>query len=249
MSNPVLNNEAAEKFIASSDNLEVMSISGTVLKTLLLLTILFTSSAYTFMMAAGGFVDKAMLFGTVGLVGGFITAMIIIFSKNLKWTAPLSIVYSVLEGFILGAVSAFYAVQYGGTLVANAIFATFITLFVMLFLYSSKIIKCTEKFMGVVIAATFAILVIYLVSILIHFFNPQLSSFLLGSGPVGIGFSVFVCVVAALNFIIDFHVIENAKNMNVTKDFEWYGAFSLMVTIIWLYLEILKLLAKLNSRR
>lgn len=249
MSNPTLNNTAIEKYVQGGEQLEAMSISGTVLKTALLLAVLVFSSTFTFTMVLKGFLDKAMMLGTVGVIGGLITALVIIFSKNIKLTGPLSILYSVFEGLAVGGISAVYVAQYGGGLVANAIVATFAALFAMLFLYSAKIIKCSEKFRSTIIAATFGILVIYLVSFVVSFFNPNAGSMLMGSGPVGIGFSAIVCVIAALNFIIDFSIIENAKNANMSKDFEWYGAFSLMVTLIWLYIEILKLLAKLNSKR
>lgn len=249
MSNPVLNNSTAEKYLQQGENFEAMTISGTVLKTTLLLAILILTSSVTFSLVLKGFIDKAMMLGGVGIFGGLIVAMIIIFSKNTKITAPLSLLYSGLEGLAIGGISALFVAKYGGGIVANAVCATFAVLFSMLFLYAAKIIKCTEKFMGTVIAATFGVLVIYLISFVVSFFNPGAASLLMGNGPFGIGFSVVVCLIAAFNFIIDFHTIENAKNMGLTKDFEWYGAFSLMVTLIWLYIEILKLLAKLNSRR
>lgn len=249
MSNPALGNTSVEKFMQNGEQLEAMSISGAVLKTVLLLAVLVFSSSVTFSLVLKGFLDKAMSLGTVGLIGGLITAFVIIFSKNPKFMAPLSILYSILEGLAIGGISAVFAAQFGAGIVMNAALATFCTLFAMLFLYSAKIIKCSEKFMGTVFVATFGIMIVYLVSMILGFFNPAATSALMGSGAVGIGFSIFVCIIAALNFIIDFSVIENAKNMNASKDFEWYGAFSLMVTIIWLYIEILRLLAKANSRR
>lgn len=249
MSNPALNNSAVEKYIQNGDELETMTIGGTVVKSLFLLAVLVFASMFTFSLVSKGFLDKAMMLGTVGIIGGLITALVIVFSRNLKITAPLSILYSGLEGLAIGGISALFADQYGAGLVLNAVLATFCTLFAMLFLYSAKIIKCTEKFMGTVIAATFGVLIIYLVSFVISLFKPEANSLLLGAGPVGIGFSAIVCIIAALNFIIDFSVIENAKNMNLNKNFEWYGAFSLMVTLIWLYVEMLKLLAKLSDRK
>lgn len=249
MSNPTLNNTAIEKYIQGENQLEAMSISGTVLKTVFLLAVLIFSSAFTFSMVIKGFMDKAMMLGTIGIIGGLITALVMVFSKNLKLTAPLSVLYSAFEGLAIGGLSAIFAAQYGAGIIINAIIATFAALFAMLFLYSAKIIKCTEKFRSTIIAATFGVLIIYLVSFVISFFNPNAASALFGNGAIGIGFSAIVCAIAALNFIIDFSIIEEAKNSNMSKDFEWYGAFSLMVTLIWLYIEILKLLAKLNSKR
>ena len=248
MSNPVLKEKFADKFLRADNELEAMSVSGTALKSLFLLAALALTSFYTFNLAIKG-MDKAAMLSTVGLIGGFIVAMVITFSKNIKLTAPLSILYSLLEGLAIGAISGWYSLAYGNSIVVNAIVASFAALFTVLFLYSARIIKCTEKFTGVLMASMLAILIIYLVSMVISFINPSANSLLFGSGAIGIGFSIFVCVIASLNFIMDFHFIEQARDMGLVKDFEWYGAFSLMVTLIWLYIEILRLLAKLNSRR
>ncbi len=248
MSNPILTNKNIQKYITEEQGFEVMSVSGVALKSVFMLSVLALFACFTYSLVFKGFIDKANMLGTVGLFGGLITAFIIIFSRNFKIMAPLTIVYSAFEGLAIGGLSAFVALQVNSLLVFNAVFATFGTLFAMLFLYSAKIIKCTEKFKGTVIAATFGVLVIYLVSMIMSFFNPQASSLLMGNGAVGIGFSIVVCLIAAFNFIVDFDIIENAKNAGVNKDFEWYGAFSIMVTLIWLYVEIINLLLKLNSR-
>ena len=248
MSNPALNNRVQEKFMQSANSYGAMTISGTVLKTLFLFAILLTSAFYTFSLMLNGFTDKAMMFHTVGLIGGFITAFVIIFSRNEKILAPLTILYSALEGFFIGGISAYFAGRTNLSLVINAVLATFVVLVSMLFLYSAKIIKCTERFKSIVMLSTFSICIIYLVTFIMGFFNPAANSILTGSGSIGILFSIFVCVTAASNLIIDFHIIENAKNLNLSKSFEWYGAFSLMVTLIWLYIEVLRFLSKLSSR-
>lgn len=248
MSNPVLNNRIQERFMQSADSYGAMTISGTVLKTLFLFAILLTSAFYTFSLMLNGFMDKALMLGTVGAIGGLITAFVIIFSRNEKILAPLAILYSALEGLFIGGISASFAGKGNLSLVVNAVFATFAVLAAMLFLYSAKIIKCTEKFQSIVILATFSVLIIYLVTFIMGFFNPAASSVLMGSGNAGILFSILVCIIAASNLIVDFHIVENAKNLNLSKSFEWYGAFSLMVTLIWLYIEVLKLLSKLSSR-
>ena len=248
MSNPVLNNAVIKNYVGQENALEVMEMSGVVLKTFFMFSVILLTSFYMFSLVFQGFFDKVNLFQNVGMIGGLITAFVITFSKNSKIIAPLSILYSVFEGLFIGGISAYLAVKLGTSLVFNAVFATFGVLFVMLFLYSTKVIKCTEKFRGTILASTFGVLVIYLVSILVSLFNPQASSFLMSNSPVGIGFSLLVSAIAAFNLIVDFDTIERAKNAGVGKDFEWYGAFSLMVTLIWLYVEILNLLVKLNSR-
>lgn len=248
MSNPVLNERAIENFRANESAFEVMTISGVVLKTTFLFAILLTTALYTFSLVLNGFMDKASMLGMVGAIGGFIVAMVIIFARNSKILAPLTMLYAGLEGLLIGGISALFAAKNGVAIIGQASLATFATLFAMLFLYSARIIKCTEKFKSTIIIGTFATFVVYVVTFIMSLFNPASSSLLMGSGPVGIGFSVIVCLIAAFNLIIDFHIIETAKNMNLDKSFEWYGGFSLMVTLIWLYIEFLKLLSKLNSR-
>lgn len=248
MSNPVLNENAVENFRAGEGAFEVMTISGVVLKTTFLFTILLFTAFYTFSLILNGFIDKASMLGTVGAIGGFIVAMVVIFARNSKILAPLTMLYAALEGLFIGGVSALFAKQAGFTIVAQAVLATLATLFAMLFLYSAKLISCTEKFKSTIMIATFGVLVIYVVTLIMSFFNPASTSLLMGATPVGIGFSAIVCLIAAFNLIVDFHIIETAKNMNLDKSFEWYGGFSLMVTLVWLYIEFLKLLSKLNSR-
>lgn len=254
MSNPLLNDRAAENYKYTnfgSGELESMTISGTVLKTGLLFSILAFASYYTFSLVLKGFIDKALMFGKVGLFGGLITVLLICFVRGIRETkliAPFTMLYAVFEGFVIGGINALFVGQGLSHLVVQAILATFGTLLAVLFLYSARIIRCTEKFRAITLASMVGILIVYLVTWIISLINPSSQSLLMDSGIVGIGFSAFVCVIAAMNLIIDFDVIENAKNMNLSKNFEWYSAFSLMVTLIWLYIEILRLLSKLNSR-
>ncbi len=249
MSNPVLKNTVTDRFGQSENSLGVMKISGVISKTAILFVVLSIFASYTFSLFLKGFVDKAYMFCMVGIIGGLITGLILIFSKSSKILAPFSMVYAAFEGLTLGGISAIFAAQQGGMIVVNAVFATFATFLAMLFLYSTKIIKCTEKFRSVVVLATFGVLIVYVTTFIMSFFNPAANSVLMGSGTAGIICSVVVCIIAALNLIIDFDMIENAQKLGLSKDFEWYGGFALMVTIVWLYLEILKLLAKTNSRR
>lgn len=248
MSNPALNEGAINNFRANEGAFEVMTISGVVLKTVFLFTVLLTTALYTFSLVLNGFLDKANMLFNVGAVGGLIAALIIIFTKNSKILAPFTILYAALEGLLIGGASAFFAAINGIAIIVQASLATFATLFVMLFLYSTRIIKCTEKFKSTIMIATFAVLVVYVVTFVMSAFNPASSSLLLGPNSIGIGFSAIICLIAAFNLIIDFDIIETAKNMNLDRSFEWYCGFSVMVTLIWLYIEILKLLSKINSR-
>jgi uncharacterized YccA/Bax inhibitor family protein len=176
------------------------------------------------------------------MIGGFITAMITIFRPTSSpITAPI---YAVLEGMFLGGISAFFEGMYPGIAI-QAVSLTLAVLGVMLFLYKARIIKVTEKLRGGIIAATGAIAVVYLVSWVLSMFNiylPMIHS----SGLMGIGFSLFVVGLAAFNLLLDFDFIEKGARNGAPKYMEWFSAFGLMMTLIWLYLEILRLLSKLN---
>ena len=180
----------------------------------------------------------------IGFVASIISFIVIMFArKTIKFMAP---VYAPSEGLILGGLSCTFEASYPG-IVIQAVGSTFMAFFVMLFLYRTGAIKCTEKFRSVLMISMFSVLGIYLVQIIGSFFHLSIPG-LFSSGLVGIGFSLFVCVIAALNFIIDFSVIEDGANSMADKSFEWYGAFGLMVTFVWLYIEILNLLAKMRDR-
>ena len=179
-----------------------------------------------------------------GLIGGMVTAFVTIFKKN--WaplTAPL---YALLEGPVLGGFSAMFEKAYPGIAV-QAVGLTFGTLFVLLLAYKSGIIRATQRFKTGVIAATGGIAVFYLVAMLLGFFHVSVGV-LYSSSSWGIAFSLFVVIIAALNLVIDFDMIESGVGMGAPRYMEWYGAFGLMVTLIWLYLEILRLLAKARRR-
>ena len=185
----------------------------------------------------------------IGFVGGFIVALVTIFKK--EWSATTVPIYALLEGLALGGISKIYADAFEPGIVPQAIMLTLGILFALLFAYKSKIIQATENFKLGIFAATAGIGVVYLISFLMSMFgsgglpvmNPANSSML------SIGFSLFVVIIASLNLVMDFDFIENGAANGAPKYMEWYGAFGLMVTLIWLYLEILRLLAKLSSRR
>mgnify|MGYP001233215110 CR=1 FL=1 len=236
--NPALNSKVFKGFSKTSG--ELMTLNGTVNKTGLSLLILIVCAGYTYQTANTNFIF-------VGLIGGFIAALITIFKK--EW-APYTVpVYAVLEGLALGGISAIYNHMYTG-IVQQAIFLTFGVFFALLFAYKSRIIKPTENFKLGIFAATAGIGVVYLISFVMSLFGSGLSIMSpQNSSLMSIGFSLFVVVIAALNLVLDFDFIEEASEMGLPKYMEWYGAFGLLVTLVWLYLEILRLLAKLNSRR
>ena len=158
-------------------------------------------------------------------------------------TTPL---YAALEGLALGGISLAFEARYPG-IVMNAVGLTFGTLAALLLAYRSGLVRATENFKLGIFAATGGIALLYLVSMVMGFFGKSIP-FIHGSGLIGIGFSVFVVIIASLNLVLDFDFIETASRRGAPKYMEWYGAYGLMVTLVWLYLEILRLLSKINSR-
>jgi uncharacterized YccA/Bax inhibitor family protein len=240
-SNPALNEKAFQGQVALGD---AMTLQGTVNKTGLLLLCVVATSAWTWGLAHSPAPDAMYPWMIGGLVGGFVTALVTIFKKNwAPFTAPL---YALLEGLVLGGISAVFEASYHGIAV-EAVGLTFGTLLVMLVAYKTGVIRATERFKLGVIAATGGIAVFYLVAMVLGLFHVNVG-ILYSSSPLGIGFSLFVVVIAALNLVLDFDMIETGVRMGAPKYMEWYGAFGLMVTLIWLYLEILRLLAKSRRR-
>ena len=240
-SNPALNAKSFERFgpIAAGEG---MTIEGTVNRAGFLLLVLVATATWTWLQTFAGTSVQGYLWG--GLLGGFVVALITIFKPTLSpITAPI---YAALEGLALGAISATLEATYHG-IVIQAVALTFGTLFALLIVYRSRIIPVTENFKLGVAAATGGIAIFYLVAIGLSFWNIRIP-FLHEGSALGIGFSVFVVVIAALNLVLDFDFIEKGAEHGAPKYMEWYGAFGLMVTLIWLYLEILRLLAKLRSR-
>jgi uncharacterized YccA/Bax inhibitor family protein len=181
----------------------------------------------------------------MGAIAGFVVAMVLCFKHN--WAPVLAPVYAVLEGLFLGGISAMYAARFGG-IVFQAVALTFGTLFALLAAYQAGFIRATEKFKLGIFAATGGIALVYFASIILGFFGVHIPG-IFGSGMVGIGFSIVVVVIAALNLVLDFDMIEQGARAGAPKYMEWYGAFGLMVTLVWLYLEILRLLSKLKDNR
>ena len=225
-------------------NVPKMTLQGTVNKVGISLILVLISAAYTWNQY---FTYGPSSIGGITIAGsliGLVFALITIFKKT--WapiTAPL---YALAKGFALGGISAMYEAQFGGITI-QAVTLTFATMFGLLFDYKTGIIKPDKNFMLMVFAGTFAIFALYLVNFIMMFFGTSIG-FIHSNGLFGIGFSLLVVCIAALNLVLDFDYIEQGAENNAPKYLEWYGAFSLMVTLIWLYLEILRLLSKLRSR-
>ena len=243
-SNPALNVNSFNVDQAVSG--EAMTLTGTVNKTGILLICVVATAAWTwnrFLHAPSTATVLPLV--AIGGIGGFIFALVTIFKK--EWSPITAPIYSLLEGLALGGISAMFELRYPG-IAMQAVGLTFGTLFVLLLAYHSGLIRVTEKFKLGVVAATGGIAVFYLVEFVLGFFGVHFAA-INGSGVLGIGFSVVVVIVASLNLILDFDFIESGVQAGAPKYMEWYGAFGLMVTLIWLYLEILNLLSKLNSRK
>ena len=240
-SNPALNERAFRSQVAYG---EAMTLQGTVNKTGLLLLCVVVSAAWTWGLSHSETPEAALPWMLGGVFGGFVMALVTVFRK--EWSPVTSPIYSLLEGLALGGISAMLEQRYPGIAI-QAVGLTFGTLLAMLLAYKSGVIRATEKFKIGVFAATGGIMLLYLVDIVLHFFNRPIP-FIHEGTPMGVAFSLFVVVIAALNLVLDFDLIETGVNNGAPKYMEWYGAFGLMVTLIWLYLEILRLLAKARRR-
>jgi uncharacterized YccA/Bax inhibitor family protein len=181
----------------------------------------------------------------IGVFGGLIFALITAFKK--EWSPVTAPIYALLEGLVLGGLSAVFNLRYPG-IAMEAVGLTFGTLFVLLLAYKSGLIKVTQKFRLGVVAATGGVFLFYMAQMLLGFFHVSFFSSVYGSGIVGIGFSFIVVGIAALNLVLDFDFVEQGVAYGVPKYMEWYAAFGIMVTLVWLYMEILILLSKLRSR-
>jgi len=223
-----------------------MTLQGTVNKTGILLTLLILAAVYPWnLYFQSGNPALVMPFALGGAIGGFIFAIITTFKKT--WAGLTAPVYAVLQGLFLGSISAIFEAQYPG-IVIQATGLTFGTLASLLMLYKLGIIKPTENFKLMIVSATMGIGVLYFISFIMNMFGSSGIGFIHSNGLFGIGFSLFVVAIAALNLVLDFDFIEQGSEQGAPAYMEWYGAFSLMVTLVWLYLEILRLLAKLRSR-
>lgn len=249
-SNPALGDKTFQNLASSGyggmiDAANRMSLSGTVNKTGVLLVCAMATAAWVWHM----FVQSRDMadvgpYLALGAIGGLVMAMVTIFKK--EWSPVTAPIYAALEGLVLGGLSAMFDLRYPGV-AFQAVGLTFGTLFVLLFAYTSRIIKVTEKFRMGIVAATGGIMLFYLAEMILGFFHVQFLEINSGTG-LGIVFSLIVCGIAALNLVLDFDFIERGVAYGAPKYMEWYGAFGIMVTMVWLYLEILRLLTKMRSR-
>ena len=243
MANPILKFEEQqanrEAVINESD---IMTVNGTLQITAFMGLILVFAAGFVWTKFASGYTDFGMMLTSIGGIVGFITALIIAFTK----ITALVPVYAACEGLLLGGISAIFENSYPG-IVAQATAGTFAALFSMLILYRAGIIKCTDKFRSVIFISTASIAVIYIVDFIGRFFHYSVPIINTATNA-GLLFSIIVVAIAALNLIIDFDFIEQGAKKMYPKKYEWYGAFGLMVTLVWLYVEILRLLAKFNDR-
>jgi uncharacterized YccA/Bax inhibitor family protein len=221
---------------------QTMTLSGTINKSLILFLLLTASSMITWWMAFNGQSPIIPMIG--GAVMGLIMVVIAAFKPHLSgYLAPG---YAVFEGLFIGGISAIFEIKYPG-IVTQAVGATFVTFAVCLGLFKYKIVQVTERFKSIVIAATLAIATYYLISWLVSMFT-SFTPVHHGNSMWSIGISVFVIIIAAMNLFLDFDQIEEGTTRKMPKYMEWYAAMGLMITLVWLYIEFLRLLSKLNSR-
>ena len=220
-----------------------MTLQGAVNKTVILLALVVIAAGYTWNLSYHQGPEVIYPWLMTGVIGGFLVALVTIFKPT--WSPALAPAYAVLEGLALGGISAIFEVRYPG-IVLQAVGLTFGTLFCLLLAYKSGLIRVTENFRLGVVAATGGVALIYVLGFAGSFFGWQIP-YIHESGIIGIGFSLFVVVIASMNLVLDFDFIERGDG-RAPKYMEWYAAFGLIVTLIWLYLEILRLLSKLRSR-
>jgi uncharacterized YccA/Bax inhibitor family protein len=244
--NPALSSKSFGGFVGSRPSADTMTIQGTINRTGILLALAVVAAVWTWRLFSRTGEPQAVLpWMMVGFIGGLVTALITIFKKS--WAPTTAPVYAVCEGLALGGISALFEARFPGV-VFQAVVLTFGTLFALLFAYKARLIRATENFKLGVFAATGAVALAYLASFVLGIFGIPMG-FIHSSGMIGIGFSLVVVVVAALNLVLDFDFIEQGAVRGAPKYMEWYGAFGLLVTLVWLYLEMLRLLSKLQSRR
>jgi uncharacterized YccA/Bax inhibitor family protein len=240
--NPVLKEKMFAGAMAPG---EAMTIQGTVNKTGLLLLFVVVTAAWTWGMAHSETPDAVYPWMLGGALGGLVIGLITSFKAN--WAPIAAPVYALLEGLFLGGISALFEKSYPG-IAMQAVSLTFGVLFVLLLAYKFRIVQATRGFKLGIIAATGGIFLVYMANLVATLVFHSPFSILYSSSPLGIGISLFITVIAALNLILDFDLIEHGAAMGAPKYMEWYGAFALMVTLVWLYIRMLRLLSQLRRR-
>lgn len=245
--NPTLSQKIFDKSVDLSSS-ETMTVRGAINKFGFLLFMVIAGAAYTWHLHYTNQDTTMNILLWVGMIGGLITVFVISFKPHLApYLAPL---YGILEGFFIGAISAIInnamAESYPG-IIMQAVGITFGVAIAMFLLYNFRIIKATEKFKSIIYTATAGIAIFYLLTLVLRMFSIEMP-FLYDSSLLGIGLSVFIVAIAALNLILDFDMLEKGAEAGAPKYMEWYGAFGLLVTLVWLYMEILRLLSRFASR-
>lgn len=249
--NPTLSEKIFQKSLNSKGELEgVMTVRGAINKFGFLLLTVIAGAAYTWQLYASGQQKLMTTLMIVGVIGGLVAAIAIAFKP--KWAPFLAPAYGILEGLFIGALSVVINEAMRDSypnIVIQAVGLTFGVAIAMFLLYNFRVIKATEKFKSIIFSATLGIVIFYGISLLLRFFGVEMEFMNFGNGSLlGIGISLFVVAIAALNLIIDFDMIEKGAEQGAPKFMEWYGAFALLVTIVWLYIEILKLLSRFAKR-
>ena len=255
MANPVLNGRKFEQEAEFVEAMtfgggEAMTVNGTVQIAGVIGLIVLAASVFAWTRFTLGYMDMVKMLVYGGAIVGFILAIIISLCRfssrltNIKYLIPF---YAVCEGFVIGGISAVAESYYPG-IVSTAIAGTFAAFFSMLILYQARVITCTDKLRSIIFISTLSIAGVYLINFIGMFFGLSVP-FLYSASPLGIAISVVIVIIAAFNLLLDFDFVEKAAMRNFPKEYEWYGAFGLMVTLIWLYLEILNLLIKIQKAR
>jgi len=241
--NPTLNENTFRRTPPRLIDGEAMTIQGTVNKTFVLLVLAIVGAAFSWQLALTN-PASVPIWAIGGGLGALVMAILTSFKQ--EWAPATAPAYALIEGTALGAISAVFEQAYGG-IVMQAVLLTFGTLFGMLMAYKSGLIKVTERFRSILTTAMFAIMGVYLLSMVLGFFNITMP-YIFGNGIFGIGFSLLVVGVAAFSLVLDFDMIRQGESYGAPKYMEWYGGFALMVTLVWLYLEMLRLLSKFQRR-
>jgi uncharacterized YccA/Bax inhibitor family protein len=243
--NPALG-EKAFKSLTLTGTSEAMTVRGTMNKLGFMLLLMMAGAFYTWNGFAKGQNVQTLMW--VGAIGGLVVALVMAFKK--EWAPWLAPAYGILEGLFVGAISAMYNFAFAETMpniITNAVGITVGVAVAMFLLYNLRIIKVTEKFRSIIIMATMGIAIFYLITMVLRMFGVNVG-FMHDSSMLGIGISLFVAGIAAMNLLLDFDMIEQGAAQGAPKFMEWYGAFGLLVTLVWLYLEILRLLSRFASR-
>ncbi len=245
-SNPTLNNKVFDNARAMIGSGQTMTIQGTVNKTLVLFLILVATALWTWSKAFDpANAGMAGMFGMGGMIVGLIFAIATIFKP--QWSPITAPLYAACEGLLLGVLSAYFERSYPG-IVVQAVGLTFGVFLAMLIGYKSGWLQATPGLRKGLMIAMGGIMIFYLVIMVAGLFHIAPPAFVNGSSPLGIAFSLFVVGIASMSLVLDFDLIERGSEQGLQKYMEWYGGFALMVTLIWLYMEILRLMSKLRSR-